>query len=223
MTETLTPGVTTTASAPARRLLASAMVAAPILLLTGTAVLPAAISERHGADRAESLHVLQAIAPDRARLPIGLGLVVVGLALLVAAAVGLTWLARGSRLSLAGAALVAIGAPMGAASNAVSALVAYRLTDPQLSQNSAVDVFAGTIGPAGAVMFLLYLLVLPGMILLAVASWRTHALDWWQAALIGVGVLLGFAAGEGPIGALFTLPLCLGMLTAARRLTAQSH
>jgi hypothetical protein len=34
------------------------------------------------------------------------------------------------------------------------------------------------------------------------------------------GVLLGFGAGEGPIGALFTLPLCLGMLIAARRLTA---
>jgi hypothetical protein len=33
-------------------------------------------------------------------------------------------------------------------------------------------------------------------------------------------VLLGFGAGEGPIGALFTLPLCLGMLIAARRLTA---
>jgi hypothetical protein len=65
---------------------------------------------------------------------------------------------------------------MGAASNAVTALVAYRLTDPQLSQDSAVDVFAGTIGPAGAVIFLLYLLVLPGMILLAVALWRSHSL-----------------------------------------------
>src|SRR5258706_5034684 len=162
-------------------MLAMAMVAAPILLLAGTAVLPAAIGDRHGADRTKTLHILQALAPDRARLPIGLVLVVTGLALLVAAAFGLTWLARGSRLSLAGAALVAIGAPMGAASNAVTALVAYRLTDPQLSLNSAVDVFGGTIGPAGAAMFLLYLLVLPGMILLAVASWRSHALAWWQA------------------------------------------
>jgi hypothetical protein len=211
--------VTTTASTPARRLLALAMVAAPILLLAGTAVLPAAISDRHGADRTKSLHVLQAVAPDRARLPIGLVLVVVGLALLAAAAFGLSWLARGSRLSVAGAALVVVGAPMGAASNAVTALVAYRLTDPQLSQDSAVDVFAGTIGVAGAVMFLMYLLVLPGMILLAIASWRSSSLTWWQAALVGVGVLLGFAAGEGPIGALFTLPLCLGMLIAARRLT----
>jgi hypothetical protein len=223
MTETLTPGVTTTVFTPARRLLASAMIAAPILLLAGTAVLPAAIGDRHGADRTKSLQVLQAVAPDRARLPIGLVLVIVGLALLVAAAFGLTWLARSSRLSLAGAALVAIGAPAGAAANAVTALVAYRLTDPHLSQNSAVDVFAGSIGPAGAVMFLLYLLVLPGMILLAVASWRSHWLTWWQAALIGVGVLLGFGAGEGPIGALFTLPLCLGMLIAARRLTVPTH
>ena len=130
----------------------------------------------------------------------------IGFALVAtAAAVGLTWLARGSRLSLAGAALVALGAPMGAASNAVSALVAYRLTDPQLSQNSAVDVFAGTISPIGSLFA------------------GRGGLSWWQAALIGVGVLLGFAADEGPIGALFTLPLCLGMLIAARRLTAPSH
>jgi hypothetical protein len=176
MTDTLTPGVTTTTSA--RRLLAFAMLAAPILLLAGSAVLPAAISERHGTDRTRSLHVLQAIAPDRARLPIGLVLVVLGLALLVAAAFGLAWLARGSRLSLAGAAIVAIGAPMGVASNAITALVAYRLTDPQLAENSAVDVFAGTIGPAGAVMFLLYLLVLLGMILLAIALWRSRSLAW---------------------------------------------
>jgi hypothetical protein len=222
MTQTLTPGVTTTASPPARRLLALAMGAAPILLLAGTAVLPSAIGGQHGAGRAKALHVLRTVAPDRARLPVGLVLVIAGLALLTAAAFGLSWLARGSRLSVTGAALVLIGAPMGAAANAVTALVAYRLTDPHLSQSSAVDVYAGTPGAAGAVVFLLYLLVLPGMILLAIAAWRSRALTWWQAALIGVGVLLGLVAGEGPTGALFSLPLCAGLLIAARRLIASS-
>ena len=223
MTQTLTPGVTTTAPTPARRLLASAMTAAPILLLAGTAVLPATIGGQHSTDRTKALSALQAIAPDRARLPVGLLLIIVGLALLTAAAFGLSWLARASRLSMAGAALVVIGAPMGVASNAVTALVAYRLTDPQLSPNSAADVYAGTIGPAGAVMFFLYLLIIPGMILLAVAAWRSRSLAWWQAALIGAGPLIGLAAGEGPVGALFSLPLCLGMLIAARRLTTPSE
>lgn len=57
-----------------------------------------------------------------------------------------------------------------------------------------------------------------GLILLALGCWRTHALSGWQAALISVGPLLGAIAGEGPIGALITLPVCLGMLIAARRL-----
>ncbi len=218
MTQTSTPGVTMTASVPARRPLAVAMVAAPILLLAGTAVLPASIGQQHSTDRTTTLHLLQTIAPDRARLPIGLVLVLIGLALLVTAAFGLGWLGRGSRLSTVGAAFVVIGAPMGAAANAVSALVAYRLTDPQLAPNSAVDVFAGTIGAAGAVIHLLYFLVLPGMVLLAIAAWRSRSLVWWQAALIGIGVLLGLVAGEGPVSALFSLPFCLGMAIAARRL-----
>jgi hypothetical protein len=209
---------TWTSATRARRLLAVAITAAPILLLAGTAALPAAISDRHGTDRAQALHVLQAVAPDRDRLPAGLVLVILGLGALVAAAFGLAGLAGGSRLSLVGVALVAIAAPAGAATNAVTDLVAYRLTDPELPQSSAVDVFAASLGPAVAVLFLLYALVLPGMILLAVAAWRAHVLAWWPAALIGLGVLLGLAAGEGPVGALFSLPLCLGMLLAARRL-----
>ncbi len=223
MTETLTPSPTTIVDTRARRLLGGAMLAAPILLLAGTAVLPAAIGGRHDNDRAEALHLLHAVAPDRGRLPIGFVLVTLGLALLVAAAFGLSQLARGSRLSLAGAALVTIGAPAGAAFNAVNALTAYRLTDPKLPPDSAIDVYAGSIGPAGTVTFLLYLLVPLGMILLAIASWRAYTLAWWQAALVGVGVLLGVASGEGPVGALFTLPLCLGLLIAARRLNQPSQ
>jgi hypothetical protein len=128
------------------------------------------------------------------------------------------WLARGSRLALIGAAPVAIAAPAGVATNAVTDLVAYRLTDPQLPPNSAVDVLAASLGPVVAVLFVLYLLVLPGLVLLAAAAARAGTLPWWQAALIGLGAVLALAAGEGPVGALFSLPLCLGMLLAARRL-----
>ncbi|ADP80639.1 hypothetical protein [Pseudofrankia inefficax] len=59
--------------------------------------------------------------------------------------------------------------------------------------------------PAGAatvVVFLLYLLVyllvLLGMLLLGGSLWPSRAVSWWQAALVGVGALLGFAGPEGP-------------------------
>jgi hypothetical protein len=209
-----------TGTTRARRLLSIALGAAPILLLLGTAVLPAAVGDRHGTDRAETLRMLQAIAPDRSRLPIGLVLVVLGLALLVVAAFGLVWLAGGSRLALTGAALVTIAGPAGAVVNTVNDLVPYRLTDPHLAQASAVDVLAGSIGPVAVVLFVLYLLLLPGLILLAIAAARTRSLRWWQSALIGVGALLGLLAGEGPAGALFSIPLCVGMFLAARQLAA---
>jgi hypothetical protein len=223
MTDTLAPRVTTTATITIRRLLSSTMVAAPLLLLAGTAVLPTAINGRHGADRTKSLQVLEAIAPDRGRLPVGLLLIVLGLALLVTAGFGLAWLAHGRPLSLLGAAMVAIGAPMGAASNTITAIMAYRLSNPSLAETSAVDAFAVTSGPVEIGMFLLYLLVFLGLILLAVAGWRARSLRWWQALLIGVGVLAGFAADEGPTGALFTLPFTVGMVLAARQLTSPSR
>src|ERR1700761_9428303 len=103
--------MTTTPVIRSRRVLAAAMTTAPILLLAGTAVLPAAIGEQHGTDRARPLQVLQDVPPGRGRLPIGLVLIVLGLGLLVAAAAGLVWLARGSRPALIGAALVAVAAP----------------------------------------------------------------------------------------------------------------
>ncbi len=217
-----TPIADGTVATRARQLLSIALGAAPILLLLGTAVLPAAVGDRHGTDRAQTLRMLQTVAPNRTRLPIGLVLVVLGLALLVVASFGLAWLAGGSRLALTGAALVTIAGPAGAAVNAVNDLVPYRLTDPHLSQTSAVDVLAGSIGSAAAVLFVLYLLLLPGLILLAIAAARARSLRWWQSALIGVGALLGLLAGEGPAGALFSIPLCVGMFLAARRL-AVSH
>jgi hypothetical protein len=202
-----------------RRALAAAMVAAPILLLAATAAVPAAVGERHGADRAKALHVLMRAAPDRSSIPLAVVLLGLGLGLLTPAAIGLTALAGGRRLAVAGATLVTVGAPMGAATNAVTGLTIYRLTDPGLSRNTAADVLAYNSGAAGLTIFALYLLLLLGMILLGIALWRSRALTWWQAALVGPGAVLGFAGPEGPAGALFTVPLAVGMTMAARKLS----
>jgi hypothetical protein len=207
-----------TSGTAARRALAAAMVTAPLLLLAETAILPAALDERHGADRAKSLHVLTAAAPDRALLPVSILLVGLGLGLLTAAGFGLAWLAGGRPSAVVGAAMITVGAPMGAATNAISAMTLYRLTDPALARSSAVDVLAYQQGPAGFTLFFLYLLVLLGMLVLSVALVRSRALRWWQALLIGPATLLSFFGAGGLLGAILTLPMVLGLTLAARQL-----
>jgi hypothetical protein len=196
------------------------MVAAPLLLIVSTAILPSAVGDRHGTDRTKTLHVLLTAAPDRGRIPPAVVLLGLGLGLLIPAAIGLASLAGGRTLAVIGAALVTIGAPMGAATNAVGEMTIYRLTDPALPRGTATDVLAYDSGAAGLTIFILFVLVLPGMIMLGVAVWRSRALTWWQAALVGGGAVLGFAGPEGPVGGLLTVPLGVGMALAARRLLA---
>jgi hypothetical protein len=212
------PKVTGRTMTTPRRALAVAVAAAPVLLLAGTAAVPTAIGDRHGTDRTKALRLLLKAAPDRGHIPLALVLLVLGLGLLVPAAIGLIWLTGGRPLAVVGGTLVTVGAPMGVATNAVTAMTVYRLTDPALPRGSAVDVLAYNSGTAGEILFILYLLVLVGMILLGVSLWRSRALTWWQAALVGGGAVLGFAGPEGPAGSLFTIPLVIGMALAARKL-----
>ncbi|MGW6280747.1 hypothetical protein [Kribbella sp. NPDC055071] len=201
------------------RALAGAMAIAPILLLAGTALLPSALGERRGTDRVKSLQILEDVAPERGNIPLAVVLIGLGLGLLVPAAIGLTRLAGGRTLAVIGTILVTIGAPMGVAANAFAAMVLYRLTDPALPQATAVDVLAYDSGSAGAILFLLYLLVPLGLILLGVTLWRSRAVTWWQAALVGLGPVLAFAAPEGPTGALFTIPFAVAMVLAASKVS----
>jgi hypothetical protein len=203
-----------------RRALAASMVAAPVLLLVGTALMPTALGQRHGSDRVKALQVLEQLAMDRGRLPAAIIVVALGLGFLIPAAIGLVQLSGGSTTAVIGATLVVVGVPMGVASNAVSVMVAYRLTDPNITPASALDAFAYDSGPAAAALFFIYLLTLLGLIVLGVTLWRQRTFSWWHAALLTLGPVIAFAAPEGLAGAPATIPFLVGMTLAARRLTA---
>ncbi|WP_322770050.1 hypothetical protein [Frankia sp. Cr1] len=216
MTESTAVQARSPRTLPARAL-ALATLLAPVLLLAANAIEPAALDERHGTDPAKSAQALLDIAPDRARLPLFVLLLGLGLALLVPAAIGLTRLAGGRPLAVTGAALVALGAPMGALSNAVSALNLHRLTDPALPRGVAVQALAYDSMKTSIIYFLLYLLMFVGILLLGIALLRSGPLPRWQTALIGLGPLVVLLAPTGNIaGALAPLPFTLGMAFAAR-------
>jgi hypothetical protein len=194
-------------------LLNSSLVVAPLLLMAGTALTPSGLSDRVDGRRTNALAQLADVAGARDRLPLAVVLLVLGLAALVPAAFELASRVPSSRLAVVAAVFVAVGAPMGAATNASSAFLVYQLTDPAVSRDSAADVRVASSGQAP--VFLLFLLAVLGVVLLAVALWRGHAARWWEALLVGGGVLCGFAAPDGA-GAVFTLPLLVGMGLLAR-------
>jgi hypothetical protein len=194
-------------------LLNMSLLLSPLLLMAGTALTPSGLSDRVNGRRSSALAQLSDVAGARDRLPLAVVLVVLGFAALVAAAFELSSRVPDSRLAGVAAVFVAIGAPMGAATNASSAFLVFQLTDPAVPRSSAVDVRVAASGQAP--VFFLYLLAVLGVMMLAVALWRGHAARWWEALLLGAGVLLGFAAPEG-VGAIFTLPLLLGMVLLAR-------
>jgi hypothetical protein len=189
-------------------LLNSSLVLAPLLLMAGTALTPSGLSDRVAGSRTNALAQLADVAGARDRLPLAVVLVVLGLAALVPAAFELASRVPSSRLAVVAAVFVAVGAPMGAATNASSAFLVYQLTDPSVPRDSAVDVRVASSGQAP--VFFLYLLAVLGVVLLAIALLRARVARWWEALLLGGGVLCGFAAPEGA-GAVFTVPLLVGM------------
>jgi hypothetical protein len=195
-------------------LLNSSLVVAPLLLMAGTALTPSGLSDRIAGSRTNALAQLADVAGARDRLPLAVVLVVLGLAALVPAAFELASRVPSSRLAVVAAVFVAVGAPMGAATNASSAFLVYQLTDPSVPRDSAVDARVASSGQAP--VFFLFLLAVLGVVLLAIALWRGHVARWWEALLLGGGVLCGFAAPEGA-GAVFTVPLLVGMGLLALR------
>lgn len=191
-----------------------ALVAAPVLLAVGTALVPAGVGDRHGDDVAKSLAVLDKVAPHRDLLPWSILLICLGLGLMILAGAVLASLSGGP-VAKVGAVLVTIGASSGIAGNATTPVNLYRLTDPGLDRHTAARVLAFQ-NPIVFFGILLFLLMLVGLIILAVSAWRAGAFPGWVAALIGVGALIGFFAGEGVAGGVATIPLIAGMFLAGR-------
>ena len=195
------------------RVFSTSLLLAPLALLAGTALTPSSVGDRISGDRSKALAQLDAVAAARERLSVSALLLVLGLALLVPAAFALGSRAGWSRSALVGVVLVSVGAPAGAAVNAASLLLLRQLTDPSVQRGSAVEV--RTAGSGQGPLFGLYVLAVVGLVVLAIALWKSGA-GRWPALLIGVGTLAGFGAPEGPAGAALTLPLLVGAALAAR-------
>jgi hypothetical protein len=198
---------------------ATAMLAAPVLLIAGTAVEPAEVEHRVRGSRQAATDQLTVLAGHRPALAAAAVLLTLGLAALIPAMLGAAALvtARGRRWARIGAALVTIGAPAGAASNAASILLLYHATSPDVDPTAAVAVRIAPSGPADLILFALYALMPIGMILISIGLYRSQAVPRWAAALTALGTALGFLSPAGPIGATFTLPLLASLAIIARR------
>jgi len=197
---------------------ATAMLAAPVLLITGTAVEPAEVEQRVHGSRQAATDQLTALAGQRPALAAAAVLLTLGLAALIPAMTAAAALAaaQGRRWARTGAALVTIGVPAGAASNAASILLLYPATSPDVDRAAAVAVRVAPSGAADLILFALYALMPVGMILISIGLYRSRAVPRWAAALTALGTALGFLSPAGPIGAAFTLPVLASLAIIAR-------
>jgi hypothetical protein len=194
------------------------MLLAPLLGAVATGMTPAVLIERHGDDRTKSLRVLTDAAANRGSLILSMIVVALALGLMAPAAIGLAEATGGRTGAVFGAALVCLSVPMGIVGNVASAYLLYRVTAPGVPKDSGVAVLAYQAGAVFFVILALYLLPLVvGLITLGVSLARCRAVPRWVGALIVVGGVLSFAAPEGPVGALCTLPLIVGFGFVALR------
>ena len=201
---------------PARRPLAVAMVAAPLLWVAAELVSPKLKS-----DAAEQL---AAIAGDTDRWYAYTALLVLGTIVFVPAVLGLMRLSRvgAPRLTTVGGVVLGFGTVI-AAGDAMSQLVTWQMvaTGADRGQMAALldrfDNATGAqlfFGPGG-------LAFLVGSVLLTAALVRTRAIPVWAsvAFLVGmIGQLAGFVASSIPVIAISNVVVLISLCVAAVRL-----
>lgn len=189
-----------------RRLCATSLIAAPVLLMVSELVSPA-LSD----DAAESLAV---IAAERGRLTAWIWLGIASAVLLVPAVLGLVHLLRprGRGVGGAGAALAVVGA-VGYAVHQGLFLQLPALLDGDPTEMAAVYERQGESAAFAVVTFLLFLgPLLIGLLLLGVGLYRGGVAPLWPAVAIGLAILpsavpLPFDTGFAPF-ALLIAALC---------------
>jgi hypothetical protein len=202
-----------TPSSPAglvrQRLVALAMVGAPLLLASGSLLTPAGVDSRADSLQA-TVAQLQVAAAHRGQVFAAfLAHVLAGL-LLIPAVGGLLRLARqrGAVLATTGGVLAGIGAGFIAVDAALFGLTSYFAAAPGLDRAAVAPyLFAMKADPGAYVLFFAYLLFPLGILLLAVALLRARTVARWQPWLLLAGTLLGAAAQGGIVAGLEHLPL----------------
>jgi hypothetical protein len=167
-----------------RRILGSALVLAPILVIASEIAAPA-LDEQGAESLSLAGEHLVAL-----RLWIWGGLLAA--AVLVPAVAGLVHLSRGSRLSLGGAALAVVGVVGYAAHQALFMQI------PTLLQGDRAEMAAlyerqGQTAESGVLIFLVFLVPLfLGLTLLGIAAYRARTAPLWPAVALGLAFVPGF-------------------------------
>lgn len=203
-----------------QRLVALAMVGAPLLLAAGTLLSPADVDSKANSLQA-TVAQLQVAGAHRGQVFAAFLLHVLGGLLLIPAIGGLLCLARhrGAALATIGGVLAGIGAGFIAVDAALFGLTSYFAAAPGLDQAAVARyLFAMEADPGAYALFFAYLLFPLGMPLVTLGLLRARTVGRWQPWLLLLGTLLGAAAQGGIVGGLEHLPLIVAFTALASHL-----
>ncbi len=164
--------------------------------------------------------------PDRwyaGQLLLALGFVLLGA---VALATAMLVRARGGALATAGALLLLIGGTaFGAAMFMYGGTAYLNATNATLTDGAGVafQAAAEDSGALGAPFPIGFFGIIIGVVLCALALWRSGAVAWWQALLLGLlpaAIFGGFEAPYG-VGAALCVGVLVGVVAVARALVRQ--
>jgi hypothetical protein len=189
-----------------RTLTGLALIVGPLLMLAAGIISP-------DTDNDNKVKELNSIAAHKSGYIIGSVLFLLSTLVLLAASVGIIHLFRGRRVTLGQIAgsLLLIGTATTFAFYAFSVAEYEMVNQKGLDRAVLADyLHKANNTAAGAPIFILFLLgIVLGLILLAVALWRSGLVPKWAAALILVGGVLAFAAGQSQVASIINSVLLL--------------
>lgn len=203
-----------------QRLVALAMIGAPVLLALGSLLVPGGVDSKADTLR-ESVAQLQMAGAHRGQVFLAFLLHVFAGLLLIPAVGGLTRLVqeRGAALATIGGVLAGIGAGFIAALAALFGLTAYFATATELDPAALAQYqFVMKQDPGAFVLFFVFLLFPLGMLLLVVGLLRARTVPGWQPWLLLIATVVGFFSEGGVVGAAGGLPLVVALTMLALRL-----
>jgi GNAT superfamily N-acetyltransferase len=204
-----------------QRLVASSLITAPLVLLTGELLYP-----QFQVDPAQQLAV---VAANLDRWYLAHLLSLIGFALLVPAILGLTQLVGQRRAALAdlGGALALLGILAITGLLSLDGFGVWQMAQPAADRAEMAALLDRILTSPGVVPLFVVALAFPvGLLVLALGLYRSQLVPAWTAGLVAIGVAVWFsgeaAASKATMIAGSTI-LALGLALTGRRLLARLH
>jgi Domain of unknown function (DUF4386) len=189
-----------------RTLVGLAFILGPALMLIASIISPDTNNDN-------KLKELDTVAAHKSAFITGALIDLVATIVLLAASVGVIHLFRGRRVTLGQIAgsLLLVGTGASFAFYAFTIIEYEMVNQPGLNRQAlATYLHKANMTASGAPIFILFLLgIVLGLILLAIALWRSDLIPRWAAALIVVGGVLAFAGGQNKAAGIVTGVLLL--------------